>query len=101
MGGHLKFRCIEGVAYRNTKNLTDKVNPVKGVSAGEIVNAVLVDGDWFKTDDGLWLPIFIDEDTIFEKFGETDTAQPGTNEADAKQQGVKYWCKVNLKGCEK
>jgi len=68
------YICIggkKGVAYRNTRDMEDIVDEHKRhgghVSRDGIVEAVWVDGDWFKTSNGLWLPIIKNGETLFQK----------------------------------
>merc|ERR1712000_696928 len=42
------------------------------VSSGDVVKAVLVDEDWLKTSNGLWLPIVKDGEMLFKKVGDAE-----------------------------
>lgn len=64
----LQYKCVaSAVSYRNSKDLEDRVEPQKVVEKDAIVNAVLVEGEWFKSSDGLWLPISDWEGVLFKK----------------------------------
>jgi len=47
----------DGVYYRKSKKLNDIDYTTDNPQRGDIVDVVLVDGNWLKTSDGLWLPI--------------------------------------------
>jgi len=61
------YKCIHsnGVGYRNSKKMTDRNRSKRGPRGGDVVTAVWVEGDWFQTSDGLWLPIGNDGKTFF------------------------------------
>jgi len=67
------YTCAEqrggnlGVAYRYSKDMKDCTGLAGGVLTGEIVHAVLVEENWFKTNIGFWLPMTKDGHTLFTK----------------------------------
>merc|ERR1711964_433950 len=65
VGSATQYKCLwESVGYRNSKDMKDRAK-VKPVHFGEIVDAVLVEKDWFKTSNGFWLPLTHDGAIIF------------------------------------
>jgi len=63
------YKCItlhpNGVAYRNSKKMTDRAISKRGPRRGDVVTAVWVEGDWLQTIDGLWLPTVNDGRKLF------------------------------------
>jgi len=56
-----KYKCVyvDGIRYRNSKNLNHKNTSIEGPNCGDIVTAIFQDKGWFQTEDqpDLWLPI--------------------------------------------
>lgn len=58
------YKCVSKVAYRRSKGINKydwvekRGNGKWGVDKGEVVEAVLVDKEWLKTSNGLWLPMY-------------------------------------------
>jgi len=80
-----KFKCIlpndVRVAYRKSKNGAKTHTHVKG---DDVVDAVLIDGNWFQARNGRWLPIELGNGQVLfkEYFSDVEVSNAGTRETN-------------------